>query len=69
MEEKPNRSGDLRRLTKSKSEVDISPNTLRGYARHGLNLYRMGKAVFYSLTELEAHIKLKGRPGPKREAT
>jgi hypothetical protein len=53
---------DLVRLSHSKREADVSPNTIREYARQGLNLYRKGKAVFFSLAELEAFIK--GRPSP-----
>lgn len=43
---------DLARLSHSKREVDISPNTIRSYAEHGLRLHRVGKAVFFSRTEL-----------------
>lgn len=45
------------RLTKSKAEVGISPNTLRSYNRQGLNFYRRGKCVFISRAELETFIK------------
>src|SRR5215831_6377562 len=48
---------DLVRLTKAKKEVDISPNTIREYARQGLNLYRQGKAVFFSRAELATFIR------------
>lgn len=43
---------DLVRLTKSKREVDLSPNTIRAYGELGLRLHRVGKAVFFSRTEL-----------------
>ena len=58
MEQRTN-SFDLARLSHAKREVDISPNTIRKYARHGLNLYRMGKAVFFSRAELADFIKRK----------
>jgi hypothetical protein len=47
---------DLVRLTKSKETVDFSPNTIRAYSREGLNLYRKGKAVFFSKAELAAFL-------------
>ena len=47
---------DLFRLTKSKREVDLSPNTLRAYFKDGLPFYRKGKAVFISRAELQAYI-------------
>lgn len=50
-------SFDLVRLTKSKREVDLSSNTIRAYAKEGLNLYRKGRAVFFSRAELEQFIR------------
>ena len=47
---------DLFRLSKSKQAVDVCPNTIRGYAKQGLNLYRRGKAVFVSRAELHSFI-------------
>jgi len=47
---------DLCRLSKSKREVDLSPNTVRSYAEHGLQLHRIGKVVFFSRNELAALI-------------
>jgi hypothetical protein len=57
-----NESGQSRltqmvRLTKSKRAVDLAPNTIRAYAKQGLNLYRVGKAVFFHVGELEAFIR------------
>ena len=52
-----NVSFDLVRLSKSKKSVDVCPNTIRAYAREGLNLYRRGKAVFFSRAELESFIR------------
>jgi hypothetical protein len=48
---------DLVRLSKSKQVVYVCPNTVRAYAKQGLNLYRRGKAVFFSKAELEAFIR------------
>jgi hypothetical protein len=52
-------SFDLIRLTKSKEHVDVCPNTIRAYASQGLDLYRVGKAVFFSKTELAEFIRAK----------
>jgi hypothetical protein len=48
---------DLVRIAKSKREVDLAPNTIRAYAREGLSLYRKGRAVFFSRSELAEHIR------------
>ena len=48
---------DLVRLTRSKRAVDVCPNTIRAYNKEGLNLYRKGRAVFFSRAELETHIR------------
>lgn len=56
-------SFDLARLSKSKQAVDLAPNTIREYARQGLNIYRMGKAAFFSKAELEAFIRAKAITG------
>jgi hypothetical protein len=48
---------DLFRLTKSKREVDISPNTIRAFAKDGLPVYRRGKAVFISKHELSLFLR------------
>jgi hypothetical protein len=50
-------SFDLVRLSRSKSACDVCPNTIRAYAREGLALYRKGRAVFFSRTELVEHIR------------
>ena len=52
-----NLSFDLVRLTKSKRTVDLAPNTIRAYAREGLSLYRKGRAVFFSRSELESFLR------------
>lgn len=51
-------SFDLIRLSKSKAVVDISSNTIRAYNRDGLPLYRRGKAVFFSKSELEQFLRI-----------
>lgn len=48
---------DLFRLTKSKAAVDISANTLRGYHKQGLPLYRRGRAVFVSRRDLAIFLR------------
>jgi hypothetical protein len=48
---------DLVRLSKSKQTVDLAPNTIRAFAEQGLRLYRHGKMVFFSRSELAALIK------------
>lgn len=53
-------SFDLFRLTKSKKEVDLAPNTIRAYATQGLRTYRIGRACFVSRVELAEFIRNKG---------
>lgn len=48
---------DLCRLSVSKAEVDLAPNTLRKFNSEGLPFYRMGKAVFFSRAELISFIR------------
>jgi len=54
-------SFDLARLTHAKDIVDISPNTIRSYFDQGLNRYKLGKAVFFSISELEGFIRSKAK--------
>ncbi len=51
------RQFDMSRLSKSKAEVDLAPNTIRSYGKLGLRIYRVGKAAFFSKRELEAFIR------------
>jgi hypothetical protein len=51
---------DLFRLSKAKSVVDLSPNTLRAYNRQGLPFHRKGKVVFVSRRELNEFIRNNG---------
>ncbi len=48
---------DLFRLTKSKSAVDVCPNTLRAYFKEGLPSYKRGKVVFVSKMEFADFIR------------
>jgi hypothetical protein len=48
---------DLFRLSRSKSIVDLAPNTLRSFNREGLRFFRCGKAVFVSKQELADFIR------------
>ncbi|MDR3455892.1 MAG: hypothetical protein P4N60_00485 [Verrucomicrobiae bacterium] len=57
MSEIQSTSFDLVRLTRAKRAVDVCPNTIRAYAKEGLNLYRKGRAVFFSRSELDTHIR------------
>lgn len=54
---------DLFRLSKSKSVVDVCPNTIRTWANEGLNIYRCGKAIFVSKLETEAFIRARAAKG------
>jgi len=47
---------DLFRISKSKKEVDLAPNTVRSYIEEGLPFYKRGKATFISKKELAAFI-------------
>jgi len=47
----------LFRLSKSKTAVDISSNTLRSYHEEGLPFYRKGRAIFVSKQELAMFIR------------
>jgi hypothetical protein len=51
---------DLVRLSKSKKEVDLSPNTIRAYFQRGLPHYKMGKAIFISRAQLHQFITTQG---------
>lgn len=55
---------DLFRLSKSKRECDLSPNTLRAYFKRGLPCYRMGKAIFISRAQLHQFITTEGAVRP-----
>jgi hypothetical protein len=59
MSETQSTSFDLVRLTRAKRAVDVCPNTIRAYAKEkeGLNLYRKGRAVFFSRAELNDYIR------------
>lgn len=47
---------DLVRVSRAKREVDLVPNTIRSYAKHGLRIFKVGKATFFSRSELASLI-------------
>ncbi len=67
-------TSDLCRITKAKQAVDMSPNTVRMLFGRGLTEYKVGRAVYFSRSELELFVKrkvvLEGRtPRPEEKAT
>jgi hypothetical protein len=48
---------DLVRLSKSKQAVDLAPNTIRAFVKQGLRLFKQGKMVWFSRSELAEIIK------------
>ena len=50
-------SFDLCRISHSKESVSLCSNTIRAYFKQGVNCYRKGKVVFFSLSELDAFIR------------
>jgi hypothetical protein len=53
------------RLSHSKRDVDLAPNTIRKYHReNGLPIYWVGKSAFFSRSELAALIKATAQPQP-----
>lgn len=52
---------DLIRISKSKTAVDVCPNTIRKMAEQGLRIYSLGRAKFFSKTEFENFIRMKGK--------
>ncbi len=51
---------EMVRVTKSKKECDLAPNTVRKIAREGgLNIYKVGKAAWFSRVELSSYIRSK----------
>jgi hypothetical protein len=69
MSESLSTSFDLVRLTRAKRAVDVCPNTIRAYAKEGLNLYRKGRAVFFSRAELDTHIRSTADKGAVKTKT
>ena len=45
-------SFDLVRISRARAEVSLAPNTIRAYSELGLRLFKVGKVVFFSRTEL-----------------
>jgi hypothetical protein len=53
-----NQSFDLVRIGRAKKAVDISDVTIRAWAARGwLHIYKVGKASFFSKSELESVIR------------
>jgi hypothetical protein len=50
-------SWDLCRIGRAKEIVDLCPNTIRAYARRGLQIYNCGKVTLFSVRELEAFVR------------
>ena len=50
-------SFDMCRITHSKRQCNVSIGTMRKYAREGLKLYKVGKALWFSKTELADFIR------------
>ena len=48
---------DLFRLSKSKKEADLAPNTVRAYAKQGLPIFKVGRSCWVSRTELANFIR------------
>jgi hypothetical protein len=48
---------ELYRLSKSKAEVDVAPNTIRAWFKLGLPFYKRGKMIFISRAETVAFIR------------
>jgi len=64
----PDGGFEMVRLSKSKAAVDVSPNTIRSYSQSGLPLYKLGKAIFFSRSELIAFIRARGSIGPRNKS-
>lgn len=56
---------DLVRISKAKKEVDLCANTVREMFDEGLPKYEYDTMVFFSKSELAAHIR-KGKPAKKQ---
>ena len=53
----PAASAEMVRITKAKAAVDISSNTIRAFQKRGLPLYKIGRATFFSRSDLEAFLR------------
>lgn len=61
---------DMARLSHAKRAAGVSPNTVRKWHReYGLRIYWVGKAAFFSLSELHALIRtVSSNCPPRRKA-
>jgi hypothetical protein len=57
IEDKTDAGFDMVRISKSKEVCDVCSNTIRAYGREGLWLYKLGKSIFFSKSELIAFIR------------
>jgi hypothetical protein len=48
---------EMVRISKAKETCDVCPNTIRAYAAEGLPLYKVGKSVYFSRTDLANFIR------------
>jgi hypothetical protein len=63
----PQSSFDLFRISHSKREVDLAPNTIRKLSReNGLRIYWVGSAAFVSKTELQTIIRVTSAAKPPK---
>lgn len=64
-------TSDLIRISHSKTACGLCPNSVRNLFAQGLTCYRVGRASFFSRSELENLIKrrvvLEGRPPQRNE--
>ncbi len=47
---------DLVRISRARPEVGFCANTIRTYGKHGLRLFKVGKVVLFSRSELASLI-------------
>ena len=50
---------EMVRINQSKAICDVYPNCVRSYAKRGLKIYKVGKAAYFSKSELAAFIRAK----------
>lgn len=58
---------DMFRASNGSEEVGVCYNTLMEYEAMGLPSYRIGKARYFSRSELALFIRIKGSQAPKAE--
>jgi len=50
---------EMVRISNSKPICDVCPNTIRKYGSMGLRIYKVGKAAYFSKSELATFIRAK----------